>query len=133
MKKSILISLIMLFYLFTTCGVYLSLHYCGGKLKSLSFIPYEKNNGCCCGKKYKSRKGCCKYKTVYIKLKDNQKATEQLKSIIPAERMILFANAFNTNLNLSLTLSEASKEVYLKPPLLFSSNALYLTYRSLLI
>lgn len=68
MKKSIII-LFSLFYLTAVSGVTVSLHYCGGKIKSISFFD-KKGNDCCCGNKKKS-KNCCNQKSTFIKVKDN--------------------------------------------------------------
>lgn len=133
MKKSAAIIVMTLFYLFTTCGVYIGMHYCGGNFKSLSFLPNGKSNGCCCGTKDKQRKGCCKDKAFYIKIKDNQKSASQLNPILSSERMIVFVNGFSLNLNYSFATLETLKPVYPKPPPLISSEDLYLTHRSLLI
>lgn len=133
MKRSVTLIIMTLFYLFATCGVYIGMHYCGGKLKSYSFLPSGKNKGCCCGTKAKHRKGCCKDKAFYYKIKDNQKPTNELKPVLSAEKLILFANGFSLNLNYSFAILETIKPVYPKPPPLISSEELYLSHRSLLI
>lgn len=62
----------MLLYLLPTIGVTVSAHFCEGKLKSLSFNPFDVENRCSCGSK-KMKKDCCKDETTTIKLDENQK------------------------------------------------------------
>jgi hypothetical protein len=131
MKKSFGIIVMTLFYLFASCGVYISMHYCGGKLKSLSFMSYNTDDGCCCGMKDK-RKDCCKQKAIYIKIKDNQKSVDTLKPPHSLEKFI-YAGIFSLNLNYSISIPKTPKSFYHKPPPLISSEGLYLSHGVLLI
>lgn len=134
MKKKTAIIVMMLFYMFTTCGIYIGFHYCNGKLKSVSFKSSEKEKGCCCGKKgKKGKKDCCKNKTVYIKIKDNQKLVDQLKPICPPEKIVPFANNFGLNLNYLPALPEVLLPTYHGPPPLISADQLYIRHGALLI
>jgi len=67
--KRTLVILFCFFYFLSSVGVAFNLHYCGGKLKSISFSHSDEKN--CCGKKMKS-KNCCKEKSVVYKVKGNQ-------------------------------------------------------------
>ncbi len=69
MKKYLFIILSFI-YLIVTSGFTLNYHYCGGKLKKVSFV--SNNEKGCCGNKMKS-KGCCKDKHSFFKVKDNHK------------------------------------------------------------
>jgi hypothetical protein len=60
----------------------INVHYCGGKLKLLSFACIDEQDQCC-GKKMK-RKNCCKDKTAVLKVDDTHKSTQSLKVPIPA-------------------------------------------------
>ena len=73
MKKTLII-LFCFFYFLSSVGVALNLHYCGGKLKSISFFHQNEKN--CCGKKMKS-KNCCKEKLIVYKVKGNQDASDK--------------------------------------------------------
>jgi hypothetical protein len=54
-------------------GLTINFHYCGGSLKSISFLS-AKSVGCgMCGSKTMS-KGCCKDKSTILEVQDNQKA-----------------------------------------------------------
>jgi hypothetical protein len=131
MKKSFGIIVMTLFYLFASCGVYISMHYCGGKLKSLSFLSYRTDSGCCCGMKEK-RKDCCKQKAIHIKIKDTQKSVDTLKPPHSLEKFI-YASIFSLNLNYSFSILKTPKSFYHKPPPLISSEELYLSNGVLLI
>ncbi len=74
MKKSGII-LLCLFYFFVACGFHINLHYCGGKLKSISFL--EGNEDGCCGNKERS-KGCCKDKAFVYEVKANQQIYQKI-------------------------------------------------------
>ena len=76
MKKSGIL-LLTVFYFIVTSGLVINFHYCGGKLKKISWIEHK---DCCCGSKKKA-KGCCKEKTVICKVKDSQKPAS--KTIVP--------------------------------------------------
>ena len=129
MKKYIFI-LFAMFYLIVTSGMALNIHYCGGKIKSISFFHKDNEKGCC-GTKKKS-KGCCKDKKSFIKLKDTYKAGDSVvlkqnnfdsfNAIIPIQ--LLYKNAFVVVENYTLN--------YHAPPVIYD-NPLYLKNRILLI
>lgn len=132
MKKSFSILLITVLYLFVSSGVCFSLHYCGGKLKSLSLMSDNTEEGCCCGAK-KKRKGCCEEKTVFIKVKDIHKSVNLLKAPDSTEKNLFYAAVYFLNLNYSTAILNSSRPSYHKPPPLISSTPLYLSYRVLLV
>ena len=75
MKK--IISILLLFlYLVPVIGINASVHYCGGKISSVS-VGLEKTTKCTCGSK-KMKKDCCKDKKISFKLTDNQQKTQVL-------------------------------------------------------
>jgi len=75
--KKYLIIIFSFFYLIASSGTTFNLHYCGGKLKSVSFFKADEKS--CCGKKMKS-KGCCKDKATTVKIKDNFKTNISVKA-----------------------------------------------------
>ena len=77
MKKASVIILCS-FYLLVACGVNFSLHFCGGKFKGISLT--QRGEAGCCGSKKKSM-GCCKEKSVVLKVKTDHQATS--KVLIP--------------------------------------------------
>ncbi|MGZ3864483.1 MAG: HYC_CC_PP family protein [Bacteroidia bacterium] len=62
-------------YLVSSAGVSFNVHYCGGKIKSISFFTSEEDG--CCGRKMKSKK-CCKEKTVVYTVKETQNGTSKI-------------------------------------------------------
>ncbi len=73
MKRSILLFLTFL-YLTTASGINISLHYCGGKFKNISFFNACNNESCCCKKGKKKNcsagKQCCRSKVIVVQVKD---------------------------------------------------------------
>jgi len=69
MKKlsAILLSVL---YLVLTTGISLNIHYCGGKIESVSFI--SEVNSCCC-ESNEMQNNCCKNKQLFIKFESDQK------------------------------------------------------------
>lgn len=62
-------------YLVSSAGVSFNVHYCGGKIKSISFFETDETN--CCGTKRKN-KNCCKEKTVVYTVKETQNGSSKL-------------------------------------------------------
>ncbi len=128
MKKSFII-LFSFFYLTITSGITMNLHYCGGKLKTVSFFNKDVEKGCC-GSKKKS-KGCCKDKKSFHKVKGNQKSSSSVTlkhnsfelyiALIPTQTSYPHNGVIeNTTVN------------YHAPPVIYD-NPLYLKHRVLLI
>lgn len=63
-------------YFVSVSGIALNLHYCGGKIKSISFTHTDES-GCCKGKMKKA--GCCKETTAYAKVEDSQASASHLQ------------------------------------------------------
>lgn len=128
MKKVLLISFAF-FYLMLASGVHLSMHYCGNKLKDISFFNSGDEDGCC-GTKKKS-KGCCNETTAFIKVKDNHFAGNNLKifknpvSLVPT---VFFNQLFEIR-DINICYSDLN---YHAPPVLYD-NPLYLQHRVLII
>lgn len=68
MKKAGIL-LLTAFYFIVASGFAINMHFCAGKLKTIS-LTHE--DDCCCGSKKKT-KGCCEEKTIVCKINDNQK------------------------------------------------------------
>ncbi|QQS28964.1 MAG: hypothetical protein IPM47_19355 [Sphingobacteriales bacterium] len=75
--KKIAVILLMFLYLIPAIGVTISTHYCGGKVTSVSFNPFDTKHKCPCGSK-KMKKNCCKDETTTFKLEDEQRKTQQV-------------------------------------------------------
>lgn len=68
MKKTGVI-ILTVFYFIVASGFAVNMHFCAGKLKTISLMHED---DCCCGSKKKT-KGCCEEKTIVCKINDNQK------------------------------------------------------------
>lgn len=75
--KKVAVLLLMFFYLIPAIGVTVSVHYCGGKVTSVSLNPFDAKRKCPCGSK-KMKKDCCRDKNTTIKLDTVQKNTQQI-------------------------------------------------------
>lgn len=116
-------------YVATTAGINFNLHYCGGKIKSLSFLKAHDEKRCC-GNKKKS-KDCCKEKTAFIKVKDNHQSNRLLKAPFSSFKTIDI-DLPQLSLNLFSNQCEIITKNYHAPPV-FYDNPLYLQHRVLLI
>jgi hypothetical protein len=117
-----------IFYLTSTSGITVNAHYCGGKIKHISFFKGNEKN--CCGKK-KMSKNCCKDKAAYFKVKDNHQSSDLLKSPTPTSKISLsvlpvFEHDFAFDHQNNPVLN------YHAPPVLYD-NPIYLQHRVLLI
>jgi hypothetical protein len=127
MKKSLII-LFASFYLIIASGLTVSLHYCGGKLKEISFLNHENDKGCC-GKK-KMSKNCCKDKITYFKVRDSHESSHLLKTPVPSYKITDIAlPIFEHNFSESVSAIILN---YHAPPVIYD-NPLYLKHRVLLI
>jgi hypothetical protein len=63
-------------YLCLSSGIMLSAHYCGGKLKNISFLTHPDNDSCCGSKKMS--KDCCKDAKSFLKVKDSHKLSASI-------------------------------------------------------
>ncbi len=125
--KKILTILLCLTYTFVACGFTINLHYCGGKIKSASFLKITEEG--CCGTKEKS-KGCCKDKSTFFKIKDNHK----LDSAPKTANQTLQINVIVTELLFCLPKSSIASSIlnYHAPPVLYD-NPIYLKHQVFLI
>ena len=115
------------FYLVLASGLTLSLHYCGGKLKSVSLFSCNEDG--CCGSKMKS-KDCCKNKTTFIKVKDTHN-TSKIAEIYSANTQLIAI--VQTQLCNSPRIDEVYvTSNYYAPPVLYD-KPLYLKHRVLII
>lgn len=124
--KRILVILILISYSIASFGVSLNYFYCCGKLKSVSLVTDTDKEDC----KTKSSKGCCDNKTVTLKLKTDQKSSDQ--SIIhfaaPLSPGILHTDNYTF---LNIANNGKINPLYKRPPpdLLPSRQVLYCIFR----
>lgn len=125
--KRILCILFCCLYLASSAGVNFNLHYCSGKLKSISFFHHDEKS--CCGSKMK-KKNCCKDKSVVYKAKETQNGSSKItpfKNSSP-HFIVLFSGIFLIKINSCLIIVPALKE----PPDIVYDNT-YLVNRTFLI
>ena len=127
MKKFVAI-FFSIFYLISSSGISLNVHYCGGKMKHVSFITTNEKG--CCGKKKMSKK-CCKDKVAYFKIKDNHKSNLVAKVVPPPVKLI---NTVLPSVHVDCYTSTVivTVENNHSPPVIYD-NPLYLKHRVLLI
>ena len=128
MKKPLII-LFASFYLMLALGLKISLHYCGGKLKSISFFCKGNEDGCC-GNKEKS-KGCCNEKSTFVKVKDNHFAGNNLKVLNSSVKSIPAA-VFHQLFEIQNTAIAYTVSNYHAPPVCYD-DAIYLKNRVLIL
>lgn len=127
--KKVSIILCCIFYFIVASGFTISLHYCGSKIKVISFNSTAKEVGCC-GTKKKS-KGCCKDKSTFVKVKDNHFSGNSIKLQYKPLKTIsapFFNQLFEVqNPNIAYTLLN-----YYAPAVLYD-NPIYLKHGVLII
>lgn len=74
MKKTGII-LLTVFYFIVASGFAINIHYCAGKIKTISFIQEDRD--CCCGARAKT-KGCCEEKTIVCKIDAKHKLDSKI-------------------------------------------------------
>jgi hypothetical protein len=129
MKKFTII-LFAFFYLTVTSGIAVNIHYCGGKIKTVSLFAKGDTEKGCCGSKKKS-KGCCKDKKSFHKVKDNHKSSNCV--VLKHIGFNLYQAPAPMHINYSYV-KDVEQFVlnYHAPPVIYD-NPLYLKNRVLLI
>lgn len=126
MKRSIII-LFATFYLVLVSGLNVSLHFCGGKIKSISFTGANDEKGCC-GNKEKSKK-CCHETSTYFKVSNDQFASHHCTLQVKSTTLFSFVylqpsnNVLKSNINYT-ALNNHSPPVLLNKPLYLQHKVL---------
>lgn len=129
MKKFLLFT-VLIIYTTIASGVNLKFHYCGGKIKSVSFAGMHDDEKGCCGKKMKSKK-CCHDKSTSIKLKE----THNYTPVLSTPKNFVSSSVIEScvsQLLFSIDIDEPILPDYHAPPILYD-NPLFLKNKSLLI
>ncbi len=127
MKKSSIIFLCV-FYLFVSSGLAMNFHFCGGKLKNISF--FQDNEKGCCGTKKKSM-GCCKNHSLVYKIKDKHNPVTIIKTPQISFQLI-FVTSHQLTFNTETKDKETISSSHFKPPV-FYDNPIYLKHRVFII
>ncbi|MCX6295576.1 MAG: hypothetical protein NTX97_05840 [Bacteroidetes bacterium] len=129
MKKSLILFLTFV-YLVVASGLAFNLHYCGGKISSIS-LAFVSNHDNCCGKKKMTKKNCCKNKTSVLKINENQHSSTSIKA--PATSFKVIEACF-TQINFNVaTIIEAKNISRIHAPPDIYQDPIYLQYRVLII
>ncbi len=91
--RKILAILFSAFYLSFSVGLMFNLHYCGGKLKTVSLSVNHKD--CCKSQKGKAK--CCNNKTLICKISDNQEALSHTVLPTPPVKDLVFQKFYVSN------------------------------------
>jgi hypothetical protein len=125
--KKILIGFLLLVYTTFASGINLQLHYCQGKLKSISL--FEKESNCCASKIKKS--SCCDNKTNFFKVNDKHSSNASL-TVVPCKGKISHEIFSSRNFQLYTSIQSTCITAYHAPPVIYD-NPLYLKNRVLII
>jgi hypothetical protein len=125
--KKILIGFLLLVYTTFASGINLQLHYCQGKLKSISF--FAKENSCCTSKSKKS--SCCDNKTNFFKVNDKHSSNASL-TVVPCKGKISQVLFSSQDFKLYTSIQGNYITAYHAPPVIYD-NPLYLKNRVLII
>jgi hypothetical protein len=124
-----LVFLLTFFYLLSSISSTINLHFCGGKIKSISIFSSAKK--CCCGFK-KKNKGCCENKTIVLKIDSKQ----YLSKISKVQSVKIISIPFISILENESVFKVLKKidiaEIY-QPPPLFCSTSIFIKNRVLII
>lgn len=108
----------MFLYLMLSTGVALNIHYCAGKISSIT-VNYKSDPNCGCGGENKS--GCCKDKQAYVKVKDSHQysADVKVKPIVSANFLLsnVLDNSEHADVAEVITQATHSPPKYLKKEL----------------
>lgn len=129
--KRILIFSLLLVYATVSCGLQINVHYCGGKLKTISFFNKNAKEKNCCGRKMKSKR-CCNDKTTFLKVNDNHHSSKSIDLTYNHFKIVdasLSIAPFSLNVSENIFYNTLN---YHAPPVLYD-NPLYLKHRVLLI
>lgn len=127
--KAFIIILFSVFYLLVSTGTSLNIHYCGGKLRNITFTSFSEKE--CCGGKMKS-KGCCRNEKIVIKVKDKQQLNETHKISLIKEIIIPNNEIYYLPYTSFYTSKNDIPENYHAPPI-FYKTPLFLKNRVLII
>lgn len=120
--KKVIVSILAAFYLCSSAGATIHLHYCMGKLINWSLL---KGDGDKCGKcGMKKDGGCCKDEHKFVKNNFDQKATESTINLLPLITSSVPVSFVNLAENYSFSLIEEYPLCHAPP--LISAGEIYI-------
>ena len=126
MKKFLVFTLLLVYTTFAS-GITLQLHYCKGKLKSVSL--FEKEKGCC--KSKIKKKNCCDNRTSFFKVNDKHSSNTSL-TVAPCKEKTVPATFISKAFNFYSVGQRRCISDYHAPPVNYD-HPLYLKNRVLII
>lgn len=126
MKKAFAIFFAVL-YFYSASGICINLHYCGGKVESISLFQTDEDD--CCGEEEKMN--CCKERTAFVKIEDSQVNASSLQ--VPASKCIASDILIAANFTQVLSAIQTTNFVYKDAPPDSCKSPAYLKNRVLLI
>lgn len=79
--KKVVVTILALIYLVTSTGAAVTVHYCMGKVSSVTFLTSGEKHCGSCG--MKTTGGCCKDETKAVKISDSHKTPAAYQDILP--------------------------------------------------
>jgi hypothetical protein len=125
--KKVIALFVLIIYGFSTFGAAVNFHYCCGKLDKINFIRLTQKS-CCkmAGGHAQENKGCCKDKSISLKLKGEQTAATIFTST-PLSIAIIHPFTRHSFSTYAITCNIVP-EVFAPPPIIDFSK-LYCTFR----
>ncbi len=125
MKKNVLnifVSLVALIYVFSTVGVSVISHYCGGELEEISI--YSKPTSCCDGEEVEIEKSdCCKDEIVHVAFQKDFTFYTLIKNIkAPVNEFFVLNAEFSLNVLKNSVSDFLSTDKKIHPPKLVQQD-----------
>ncbi len=114
-------------YFYSASGICINLHYCGGKVESISLFQTDEE-GCCPDEE---KMNCCKERTAFVKIEDSQVNASSLQ--VPASKCIVSDNLLAATFTQLLSAIQTTNLVYKDVPPDSYKAPPYLKNRVLLI
>jgi len=92
--KKIAVILFSSFYLLTSVGVAIMIHYCEGNVENVGF--FVSKGDCCCGEEVDTH-DCCNFENYFLQLDEEQQISSTLRVLLPQSLAIASTqnNIFN--------------------------------------
>jgi hypothetical protein len=108
-------------YLFTTIGIPVYMHYCGGELEKVSFLV--KSDSCCSEEEEDMDDGCCANENTFARYAPDftaKKINTGVDFILPSIDLI-YSELFQTSITIN-NVSSPSEEFLFPPPKLLQNT-----------
>ena len=128
--KRVTIFLLLFCYLIPAVGLSVVVHYCSGKLASVSLLLTD-NSACSCGK-MPMKKSCCKNKVTAFKIRDAHQLSKQLS--LSSNKIFKFQPQYSVSAAFNIPSTVFVKNILSDhPPFLQKKLPLHLLYQVFII